>query len=68
MFAAHAVESLVSVGVAGMWHFKNALLHQYAELTADAVQVTIKRIERNKRKHVTSVHGLEAFGACSERF
>lgn len=25
-------------------------------------QVTIKRIERNKRKHVTSVHGLEAFG------
>ncbi|KIP06149.1 hypothetical protein PHLGIDRAFT_119198 [Phlebiopsis gigantea 11061_1 CR5-6] len=27
-----------------------------------ASQVTIKRIERNKRKHVTSVHGLEAFG------
>ncbi|KAF8334850.1 translation initiation factor SUI1 [Amanita rubescens] len=25
-------------------------------------QVTIKRIERNKRKHVTSIHGLEAFG------
>ena len=25
-------------------------------------KVTIKRIERNKRKHVTSVHGLEAFG------
>ncbi|TFL05446.1 translation initiation factor SUI1 [Pterulicium gracile] len=24
-------------------------------------QVTIKRIERNKRKHVTTVHGLEAF-------
>ncbi|KAI5120657.1 hypothetical protein M0805_007994 [Coniferiporia weirii] len=24
--------------------------------------VTIKRIERNKRKHITSVHGLEAFG------
>ncbi|KAG7092170.1 hypothetical protein E1B28_008539 [Marasmius oreades] len=23
--------------------------------------VTIKRIERNKRKHVTSIHGLEAF-------
>ncbi|KIK63128.1 hypothetical protein GYMLUDRAFT_41447 [Collybiopsis luxurians FD-317 M1] len=27
-----------------------------------ASQVTIKRIERNKRKHVTSIHGLEAFG------
>ncbi|THH10510.1 hypothetical protein EW145_g1267 [Phellinidium pouzarii] len=25
-------------------------------------RVTIKRIERNKRKHVTSVQGLEAFG------
>lgn len=25
-------------------------------------KVTIKRIERNKRKHVTSIHGLEAFG------
>ncbi|KAJ3727912.1 density-regulated protein DRP1 [Lentinula raphanica] len=40
-----------------------------AEAKADAAlkkkmasQVTIKRIERNKRKHVTSVHGLEAFG------
>ncbi|GJE87425.1 density-regulated protein DRP1 [Phanerochaete sordida] len=27
-----------------------------------ASQVTIKRIERNKRKHVTSIHGLETFG------
>ncbi|KAG8732487.1 Translation machinery-associated protein 22 [Ceratobasidium sp. 423] len=26
-----------------------------------AAKVTIKRIERNKRKHVTSIHGLEAF-------
>ncbi|KAG9226443.1 hypothetical protein CCMSSC00406_0003322 [Pleurotus cornucopiae] len=25
-------------------------------------QITIKRIERNKRKHITAVHGLEAFG------
>ncbi|KIY67241.1 density-regulated protein DRP1, partial [Cylindrobasidium torrendii FP15055 ss-10] len=25
-------------------------------------QITIKRIERNKRKHVTAIHGLEAFG------
>ena len=25
-------------------------------------QVVIKRIERNKRKYVTSIHGLEAFG------
>ncbi|KAI0691388.1 eukaryotic translation initiation factor 1-like protein [Cytidiella melzeri] len=40
-----------------------------AEAKADAAlkkklasQVTIKRIERTKRKHVTSVHGLEAFG------
>jgi len=24
--------------------------------------VTIKRIERTKRKHVTAIHGLEAFG------
>ncbi|KAH9939291.1 density-regulated protein DRP1 [Epithele typhae] len=41
-----------------------------AEAKADAalkkkmvmyLQVTIKRIERNKRKHVTSIHGLEAF-------
>ncbi|KAG6890710.1 hypothetical protein C0995_005083 [Termitomyces sp. Mi166 len=40
-----------------------------AEAKADAAlkkklasQVVIKRIERNKRKHVTSVSGLEAFG------
>ncbi|KAJ4476236.1 translation initiation factor SUI1 [Lentinula aciculospora] len=40
-----------------------------AEAKADAAlkkkmasPVTIKRIERNKRKHVTSIHGLEAFG------
>jgi len=26
-----------------------------------ARQITIKRIERNKRKHVTAIHGLEAF-------
>ncbi|KAM5542377.1 hypothetical protein V8D89_003836 [Ganoderma adspersum] len=36
-----------------------------AEAKADAAlkkkMVTIKRIERNKRKHVTAVHGLEAF-------
>jgi density-regulated protein DRP1 len=25
-------------------------------------QITIKRQERNKRKHITSVHGLDAFG------
>ncbi|KAG7451608.1 density-regulated protein DRP1 [Guyanagaster necrorhizus] len=40
-----------------------------AEAKADAAlkkkmasQITIKRIERNKRKYVTTVHGLEAFG------
>ncbi|KAF9069253.1 translation initiation factor SUI1 [Rhodocollybia butyracea] len=40
-----------------------------AEAKADAAlkkklasQITIKRIERNKRKHVTAIHGLEAFG------
>ncbi|KAF9011177.1 translation initiation factor SUI1 [Cyathus striatus] len=40
-----------------------------AEAKADAAlkkklssQVTIKRIERTKRKHVTTIHGLEAFG------
>ncbi|KAG8937094.1 Translation machinery-associated protein 22 [Tulasnella sp. 419] len=27
-----------------------------------AAKVTIKRIERNKRKFVTSIHGLETFG------
>jgi translation initiation factor 1 (eIF-1/SUI1) len=27
-----------------------------------ASQISIKRIERNKRKHVTAIHGLEAFG------
>jgi len=27
-----------------------------------SAKVTIKRIERNKRKHVTSIHGLEEFG------
>ncbi|KAG1738793.1 translation initiation factor SUI1 [Suillus lakei] len=37
-----------------------------AEAKADAalkkkMQVSIKRIERNKRKHVTAIHGLEAF-------
>ncbi|KAF8523889.1 density-regulated protein DRP1 [Hysterangium stoloniferum] len=26
-----------------------------------AAKVTIKRIERNKRKHITAIHGLEAF-------
>lgn len=30
--------------------------------TAPHLKVIIKRIERNKRKHVTSVSGLEAFG------
>ncbi len=34
-----------------------------AACTLCFVQVTIKRIERNKRKHVTAIHGLEAFGA-----
>jgi translation initiation factor 1 (eIF-1/SUI1) len=28
-----------------------------------ARQVTIKRIQRNKNKYVTAIHGLEAFGA-----
>jgi len=35
-----------------------------------ASTVTIKRIQRNKNKYVTSIHGLEAFGerphACSQ--
>lgn len=29
--------------------------------------MTIKRIERNKRKFITGVHGLEAFGTLSLR-
>ena len=28
----------------------------------DSSQITIKRIARNKNKHVTAVHGLEQFG------
>lgn len=35
-------------------HFTKAILM--------SLEVTIKRIERNKRKYVTSIHGLEAFG------
>jgi len=34
---------------------------KHADKLAHSV-VTIKRIERNKRKYVTSVSGLEAFG------
>lgn len=30
-------------------------------LNQSFLQVTIKRIERTKRKHVTAIHGLEAF-------
>ncbi|KAK7051330.1 Translation machinery-associated protein 22 [Paramarasmius palmivorus] len=37
------------------------LLHLILTLTVGTSQVTIKRIERNKRKHVTAIHGLEAF-------
>jgi len=33
-----------------------------AEKKKKESKITIKRIERNKRKHVTSVQGLEAFG------
>ncbi|KAG8219080.1 eukaryotic translation initiation factor 1-like protein [Butyriboletus roseoflavus] len=45
-----------------------------AEAKADAAlkkkmasQITIKRIERNKRKFVTAIHGLEAFGGLFAR-
>ncbi|KAG9097005.1 Translation machinery-associated protein 22 [Ceratobasidium sp. 370] len=47
---------------------KAASLEAKADVKAEAdlkkkkaAKVTIKRIERNKRKHVTSIHGLEAF-------
>ncbi|QRV88172.1 translation initiation factor SUI1 [Ceratobasidium sp. AG-Ba] len=47
---------------------KAASMEAKADVKAEAdlkkkkwCQVTIKRIERNKRKHVTSIHGLEAF-------
>ncbi|CCO27506.1 Translation machinery-associated protein 22 [Rhizoctonia solani AG-1 IB] len=44
---------------------KAADLEAKADVKAEAdlkkKKVTIKRIERNKRKHVTSIHGLEAF-------
>ncbi|KZT60761.1 density-regulated protein DRP1 [Calocera cornea HHB12733] len=33
-----------------------------AEKKRKESKITIKRVERNKRKHVTSVQGLEAFG------
>lgn len=35
---------------------------------SQASTVTIKRIQRNKNKYVTSIHGLEAFGmSCKLR-
>ncbi|KAG8739409.1 Translation machinery-associated protein 22 [Ceratobasidium sp. 414] len=44
---------------------KAASLEAKADVKAEAdlkkKMVTIKRIERNKRKHITSIHGLEAF-------
>jgi density-regulated protein DRP1 len=36
--------------------------HLTTPVTTQASKVIIKRIERNKRKYVTGVHGLEAFG------
>lgn len=33
-----------------------------AERKRQASKVLIKRIERNKRKYVTAIHGLEVFG------
>src|SRR5260221_4520044 len=39
-----------------------SLRFAYASYGHPPFQVTIKRIERVKRKHVTSVHNLEAFG------
>ncbi|TVY56070.1 Translation machinery-associated protein 22 [Lachnellula cervina] len=45
---------------------KKALKAEAAELkqaqTLSSSKVTIKRVERNKRKYVTAVSGLEAFG------
>ncbi|KAF9516791.1 hypothetical protein BS47DRAFT_1371587 [Hydnum rufescens UP504] len=41
---------------------KEAKADAKADAEAKKRQVTIKRIERTKRKHVTSIHGLEAFG------
>jgi density-regulated protein DRP1 len=41
---------------------KAAAAESKAAEKRETSQVTIKRIERNKRKYVTEVHGLEAFG------
>ena len=44
-------------------HHKYSFLElRIVECRLTSIQVTIKRIERNKRKHVTAIHGLEAFG------
>lgn len=40
---------------------EEAKAEKEAKRLAESV-VTLKRIERNKRKHVTAVHGLESFG------
>ncbi|KAI1795030.1 eukaryotic translation initiation factor 1-like protein [Ganoderma leucocontextum] len=39
----------------------DAALKKKMRYSPTCIQVTIKRIERNKRKHVTAIHGLEAF-------
>lgn len=44
-------------------HHKYVARRKSCRNRADRAQVTIKRIERNKRKHVTAIHGLENFGA-----
>ena len=43
-------------------HKYSSLKLRNVESRLTSIQVTIKRIERNKRKHVTAIHGLEAFG------
>ena len=57
-------QSTVLVGITSTLSFTSSPM--YAETTA--LQVIIKRIERTKRKHVTAIQGLEAFGTLSSTF
>lgn len=48
--------------MASQVRLSRSLLFYYVLTCLHTPQVTIKRIERNKRKHITAIHGLEAFG------
>ena len=45
-------------------YFLSSRISSRFVMVVDPSQITIKRIARNKNKHVTAVHGLEQFGKC----